>query len=63
LIADKFGIELSLASVGKLLASLGLTPQKPLMRAYERDPEAIEAWKRDTYRGIAARAKRRGAEI
>ena len=49
LIADKFGIELSLASVGKLLASLGLTPQKPLMRAYERDPEAIAAWKRDTY--------------
>jgi transposase len=63
LIDDKFGIELSLASVGKLLSSLGLTPQKPLMRAYERDPEAIEAWKRDTYPGIAARAKRRGAEI
>jgi transposase len=63
LIADKFGIELSLASVGKLLASLGLTPQKPLMRAYERDPVAIETWKRDTYPSIAARAKRRGAEI
>jgi len=63
LIADKFGMELSLASVGKLLASLGLTPQKPLMRAYERDPEAIAAWKRDTYPSIAARAKRRGAEI
>ena len=63
LIADKFGIELSLASVGKLLATLGLTPQKPLMRAYERDPAAIEAWKRDTYPSIAARAKRRGAEI
>jgi hypothetical protein len=27
LIADRFAIELSLASVGKLLASLGLTPQ------------------------------------
>ena len=63
LIADKFGIELSLASVGKLLAILGLTPQKPLMRAYERDPAAIEAWKRDSYPSIAARAKRRGAEI
>src|SRR5215468_1450891 len=63
LVADKFGIELSLASVGKLLADLGLTPQKPLMRAYERDPAAIEAWKRDTYPSIAGRAKRRGAEI
>lgn len=63
LVSDRFGVELSLASVGKLLAALELTPQKPLMRAYERDPAAIEAWKRDTYPGLAARAKRRGAEI
>ena len=63
LIAERFGIKLSLASVGKLLAELGLTPQKPLLRAYERDPAAIEAWKRDTYPSIAARAKRLGAEI
>lgn len=48
LVADRFGVKLSLASVGKLLAELGLTPQKPLMRAYERDPAAIEVWKRDT---------------
>jgi transposase len=63
LVADRFEVELSLASVGKLLATLGLTPQKPLMRAYERDPAAIEAWKRDTYPSIAAAAKRSGAEI
>jgi transposase len=63
LVADKFGVQLSLASVGKLLADLGLTPQKPLMRAYERDPEAIEAWKRDSYPSIAKRAKQRGADI
>lgn len=63
MVAEKFAVKLSLASVGKLLAGLGLTPQKPLLRAYERDPEAIEAWKRDTYPRIAARAKRCGAEI
>jgi len=63
LIAERFGVELSLASVGKLLASLHLTPQKPLTRAYERDPVAIEAWKRETYPKLAARAKREAAEI
>jgi transposase len=63
LIAERFAIELSLASVGKLLANLNLTPQKPLKRAYERDPAAIEAWKRKIYPQLAARARRAGAEI
>src|SRR4030081_3419030 len=63
LVADRFGIDLSLASVGKVAANVGLTRQKPLTRAYERDPEAIEAWKRETYPSIAAAAKRSGAEI
>ena len=63
LVSDRFNITLSLASIGKLLADLGLTPQKPLMRAYERDPAAIEAWKKETYPSIAAAAKRERAEI
>ena len=63
LIGKKCGVALSLASVGELLARLGLTPQKPLQRAYERDPAAIEAWKNETYPKLAARAKRGGAEI
>ena len=63
LIAEKFGVNLGVTAVGKLLAKLGLTPQKPLKRAYERDPAAIAAWKRDTYPSIARRAKRRGADI
>lgn len=63
LIADKFEANLGVTAVGKLLAKLGLTPQKPLKRAYERDPVAIEAWKHDIYPSIAKRAKKRGAEI
>ena len=63
LIDAKFGVRLSLASVGALLARLGLTPQKPLQRAYERDPEAIEAWKAEVYPKLAARAKKLGADI
>jgi len=63
LISDRFDITLSLASIGKLLADLGLTPQKPLMRAYERDPIAIAKWKEEDYPKLKARAKRLGADI
>src|ERR1039457_7452018 len=44
LIERKFGIDLGVTSVGSLLAKLQLTPQKPLQRAYQRDPEAIALW-------------------
>lgn len=63
LIEKKFGIALGLTAVGELLAKLGLTPQKPLQRAYQRDPQAIEKWQRETYPAIAAQAKAQGAEV
>jgi transposase len=63
LIQKKFGIGLGLTAVGELLAGLGLTPQKPLQRAYQRDPEAIEKWQRETYPAIARQAKAQGAEV
>src|SRR3974390_3179885 len=63
LIAKKFGVRLGVTAVGELLAKLGLTPQKPLQRAYQRDPEAIERWQRETYPAIARQAKAQGADI
>jgi transposase len=63
LIEQKFGIQLGLTAVGKLLAKLGLTPQKPLQRAYQRDPEAVEQWRRERYPAIVKRAKDEGADI
>ena len=63
LIEKKFGIQLGLTAVGELLAKQGLTPQKPLQRAYQRDPEAIEKWQRETFPAIAAQAKAEGADI
>lgn len=63
LIKDKFKVKLGLTAVGELLALLGITPQKPLRRAYERNPERIQAWQEVDYPKIRARAKRRGAEI
>src|SRR5664279_1414622 len=49
LIQEKLGIALGLTAVGRLLASLEITPQKPLRRAYERDPAAVELWLKETY--------------
>ncbi len=63
LIMEKFQIKLSLASVGGLLARLNLTAQKPLQRAYQRDPAAIELWQRETYPSIARQAKAGGADV
>jgi transposase len=63
LIEKKFGVHLGVTAVGELLAKLGLTPQKPLQRAYQRDPQAIERWQRETYPAIARKAKRQGAEV
>lgn len=63
LVLQRFGLSLSLASIGALLARQGLTPQKPLQRAYQRDPQAIERWVSETYPAIARKAKRTKAEI
>ncbi len=63
LIAAKFGIELGLTAVGRLLASLDITPQKPLRRAYERDPAAVQQWVEETYPQLKKRAKRLRAKI
>lgn len=63
LIEEKLGIQLGLTAVGRLLASLEITPQKPLRRAYERDPAAVEQWLKESYPRLRARAKRAGAKI
>ncbi|MBL1276359.1 MAG: winged helix-turn-helix domain-containing protein [Ectothiorhodospiraceae bacterium] len=45
LIRERFDVRLSDVSVGRLLRKLGLSPQKPLYRAYQRDEEKVNAWK------------------
>ena len=63
LIAQKFGVRLGVTAVGRLLAELDITPQKPLRRADERDPVAIERWKTVMFPRLRARATRVGAKI
>jgi transposase len=44
LVRTWFGIGLSLVTIGKYLRSWGLSPQKPIRRAYEQNPEAVARW-------------------
>jgi len=63
LIERKLGVSLGLTAVGRLLASLEITPQKPLRRAYERDPQAVQEWLDHRYPKLRRRAKQSGAKI
>jgi transposase len=62
-IRDRFGVRLSDVSVGRLLKKMGLSPQKPLRRAYQQNPEAVEYWVNEEYPAIRKLAKREKAEI
>jgi len=63
LILQRYGIGLSVWTVGRYLAKWGFTPQKPLRRAYEQDPAAVKRWLEERYLAIRAAAKAEKAEI
>jgi transposase len=63
LIRERFGVRLSEVSVGRLLRKLGLSPQRPLRRAYEQDPKLVDTWLAKEFPKIRALAKRERAEL
>jgi transposase len=56
-IRREFGVRLTVVSAGRLLRKLGLSPQRPLHRACQQNPEAVERWKREEYPAIRAAAE------
>src|SRR5512147_2538983 len=63
LVRREFRVALSVVSVGRLLRRLGLSPQRPLWRAYQQNPEAVDRWKREQFPAIRAQAAAAGATI
>lgn len=63
LIEDRYGVALSVWTVGRYLKDWGFTPQKPLRRAFEQDPEAVCRWQKEVYPEIRAQAKQAKAQI
>jgi hypothetical protein len=58
LIHQRFGIQLSKASVCRLLGQLGLTPQRPFWRAYQQKPDAVQKWLQEAYPQIKQLAQK-----
>ena len=63
LIERRFGIQLSVWTVGRYLFRWGFTPQKPIRRAFEQDPEQVRHWLEVEYPLVRYRARREKAEI
>ena len=61
--AERFGLQVSVWTVGRYLAKWGLTPQKPLRRTYERDPRAVQGWLDRQYPAIVKQAKQSAAQV
>jgi transposase len=63
LIVREYGITGSLVTVGRYLRAWGVSPQKPVRRAYERNDAAITRWLKQEYPAIARQARREKATI
>jgi transposase len=63
LIRQRFKASLSRVTVGRILKKLGMSPQRPLYRAYQQNPEKVKEWKEQVYPEIRSEAVRCGAAI
>lgn len=63
LIERLFGIVLHASTVGRLLHAMGLTPQRPTRRAFQRDAEEIARWMTNDFPRIAEEVRRKQAVL
>lgn len=63
LVEQRFGVRVSLTLVGRWLRRWGFTPQKPVRRAWEQNPQRVRYWLRVRYPRVRREARAEGAEI
>ncbi|MGH2508956.1 MAG: IS630 family transposase [Ktedonobacteraceae bacterium] len=63
LLSRRFGVEVSVWTVGRYLRAWNLTPQKPVRRAYEQNPAAVRKWLEEEYPAIRSLARQDQAHI
>jgi transposase len=63
LIKRKFGVEYTPKAMGNILRDMGLSPQRPLVRAYEQNPDLVRQWKEKDYPAIVKAAKVAGGKV
>lgn len=63
IIEERSAVRLSEVSAGKMLRRLGISPHRPLTRAYEQDPQAVEQWVAQDFPALRERAQAEDAQI
>ncbi len=63
LIKQFWGISIPVRTMGDYLKRWGFTPQKPVKKAWEKNPAKVDAWLQEEYPQIKARAKKEKATI
>lgn len=63
LIERERGVSLSKSAVSRLLGHLGLSPQRPIYKAYQQNPKKVREYLNDTFPEAVAQAQAMGAQI
>lgn len=56
-------VRIAIRTIGDYMKRWGFTPQKPIKKAYEQSPKAVQKWLDHTYPEIKKLAKKENAEI
>ena len=63
LIYRQYGIVIAIRTIGDYLHRWNFTPQRPVKRAYEQQPKAVQRWLDEVYPAIQIKAKQENGEI